>query len=117
MKELFKDLRKDKILERSFILNSVIVLFSFFYILLYFKNLPPYIPIFNQMPWGEQRIEKTIWIFVIPVITFIILATNLTLSSSFYKRDPLISRLFSITSFLISTLALIFIIRTIHAVY
>lgn len=116
MKEFFKDLRQDSLLSRNFILNFLIIVLSFIYIFLYFGSLPPFIPIFNQMPWGDQRIAKTVWIFLLPILAFLIFGINLTLSSLFYKKNPLISRLFSITSFLISILIFLFIFRTIHTV-
>lgn len=116
MNAFFEDLKEDKLLERGFLLNFFVILICFFYILLYFGNLPPFIPLFNQMPWGDQRIVKTVWIFMMPILAFLIFAINLTLSSISYKKNPLISRLFSITSFLVSVLILIFIIRTVHTV-
>lgn len=116
MNAFFKDLREDKLLGQGFVFNFIIILISLLYIFLYFRNLPPFIPIFNQMPWGEQRIAKTIWIFILPFLSFLILIINLTLSSMFYKKNPLIARLFSITSFLVSVLTFLFIVRTIHTV-
>lgn len=117
MNALFENIKEDKLLERGFLLNFFIIVISLLYILLYFKNLPPFIPIFNQLPWGEQRIAETIWIFLLPVISFLILGINLISSSMFYKKNPLIARLFSVTSFLVSTLAFLFIVRTIHTVF
>ena len=116
MNELFKKLKEDKLLFRSFSLNFSVIFISFVYIILNFGSLPPFIPIFNQLPWGEQRIAKTIWIFLLPIIAFLIFGANLIISTRFYKKNPLIARLFSITSFLITVLTLLFLIRTVNTV-
>ncbi len=116
MNEFFKKIKQDKLVFRSFYLNFFVIIISLFYIVLYFKSLPPFIPIFNQMPWGEQRIAGTFWIFLMPLLALIIFGVNLFLSSSFYRRNPLIGRLLSITSFLISILVLLFLVRTINTI-
>lgn len=116
MKELFRGIKSDKILFRSSVFSLVIILLSLLNLVLYYKSLPPFIPLFNQMPWGEERIIQTVWIFIIPSIALAFLVINMVFANFIYKRIPLMARLFSITSFLISLLALLFIIRTIHAV-
>lgn len=116
MKELFRGIKSDKILFRSSIFSLVIILLSLLNLALYYKSLPPFIPLFNQMPWGEERITQTVLIFIIPFIAFAFLVINIIFANFIYKRIPLIARLFSITSFLISLLALLFVVRTIHVV-
>lgn len=115
MNAFFKEIKEDQILFRSSILSAIIVFISVIYIFLFYQNLPPLLPIFNQMPWGEQRITGTIFIFTTPAIAILILIVNLIFAKYIYKRIPLIARIFSLTTFLICILNLLFIIRTIHA--
>lgn len=115
MKEFFKDITQDKILKRGSILSVSIIVLSLIYIIIYYNSLPPFIPLFNQMPWGEERITKTIWIFLLPFIGFCIFAANLFYSRYIYRKTPLLARLSIMTSFLIAVLILIFIIRTISS--
>jgi len=116
MNGFFKEIKEDKILFRGSILSVTIILVSLLFIILYYGSLPPLIPLFNQMPWGEDRISNSIFIFLIPTITLLIFVTNLIFAKLIYKKIPLISRLFSMTSFLISVLSLLFIIRTISTI-
>lgn len=117
MNVLFKDLRQDKLLERGYLLTFSLITLSLFYTLLYIRELPPFIPIFNQMPWGEQRIAPTFWIFLIPLFSIVVSLGNLIFSSSVYKKNVLIARLFCVTSFLFSVLSFLFIVRTVHTVF
>ncbi|HZQ30056.1 MAG TPA: hypothetical protein VFA93_03185 [Patescibacteria group bacterium] len=116
MKELFSNLKSDRIIYQIAQIILAVNLLGVLIIILFFGKLPPFTPLFNQMPWGEQRIAPTIFIFLPSVLSLIIFAANIFFASYLYRKNPLIARLFSITSFLVSVLVLIFIIRTIHTV-
>lgn len=116
MNEFFKEVKEDKILLRGSIFSGTLILISLVCIVIYYNSLPPLIPIFNQMPWGEERIAKNIFIFLVPLIAFLVFVANLIFATYVYKKIPLISRLFSMTSLLASILTLLFIIRTIHTI-
>ncbi|MFH1186861.1 MAG: hypothetical protein V1697_01660 [Candidatus Levyibacteriota bacterium] len=116
MKKFFKIIIDDKITQKGFILCFAIILISILYILFYYNSLPPLLPLFNQLSWGDQRLSKTIGIFIPPLIAFFIFLINLIISSRIYSRAPLLSRILAITSFLISVLTFLFIIRTVQAV-
>jgi hypothetical protein len=116
MKEFFNDIRDDRITRSSFIASLAIIVLSVIYILFYYTNLPPYIPLYNQLPWGEQRLAQTSGILIPSLLAFIIFIFNLVLSSIVYKKIPLISRLLSVTSLLIAILTFLFIIRTVQII-
>ncbi|HZJ18641.1 MAG TPA: hypothetical protein VFD45_03430 [Patescibacteria group bacterium] len=116
MNGLFKNTFNDRTTKRGFFFCIIIIVLSIIYVAFYYRFLPPLIPLFNQLPWGEQRLSKTIGIFIPPLIAFIIFLINLILASRFYAKAPLLSRMLAITSFLISILTFLFIIRTVQAV-
>lgn len=116
MKEFTKDIRNDKITQRGFLGGIIIIVLSIIYILFSYSSLPPFIPLFNQLPWGEQRVANTIGIFIPSATAFLILILNVIFSSIVYKKAPLISRILAITSLLIAILTFLFIIRTIQIV-
>lgn len=116
MNGFFKNILTDRITQRGFIFCIIIIVLSVLYIALYYNALPPLIPLFNQLPWGEERLSKTIGIFIPPLIAFLIFLINLIIASRFYAKTPLLARILAITSFLISILTLLFVIRTVQAV-
>lgn len=111
-----KILRKDKIIFTTFCITVSFLVITLAYILLMLSQLPPFIPLFNQMLWGEERLGGKVYIFIPLVITFVIMITNSILSSVTYSTNPLIARVLSITSFIISFLVTLFIVRTIGLV-
>ncbi len=116
MKEHFKNLRNDKLTLYGFVGSFVTFVFSLLFIIVSYTSLPPYIPVFNQLPWGEDRIVQTPGIFIPLLLSFGIFIFNFVSSSFVYERSPLISRILAITSFLVSLLTFLFIFRTILVV-
>ena len=113
MKELFKDIRRDKTGRFGFLGAFVLSLLTFFYILLTYKNLPPFIPIFNQLPWGEQRLGTTLTIFIPILIDWVIILFNLFISALIYQKTPLVSRMIAITTFIVTILTSLFVVKTV----
>jgi hypothetical protein len=116
MKKLIRVLRSDKILFRFSILTLVFILISFLWTLIRYRDLPPIVPIFNQLPWGETRLSEKPGIFLPLIIIASIFALNSVVSTSIYEKTPLISRMLSVTTFLVSLLGLLFIFRTIELI-
>ena len=79
MKEFFNDIRDDRITRSSFIASLAIIVLSVIYILFYYTNLHPYIPLYNQLPWGEQRLAQTSGILIPSLLAFIIFGISVIL--------------------------------------
>ncbi|MCL6096778.1 MAG: hypothetical protein M1444_03835 [Patescibacteria group bacterium] len=116
MKEFFKDVTTDKLTFRVFIATLIFTLLPLPYIVFFYRNLPPYLPVFNQLPWGQPRIAPPFGVFIPSLISLGILISNLVLSSVLYKKTPLVSRMLAVVSFIISILTLLFVFRTIQIV-
>jgi hypothetical protein len=116
MKEFFKDILGDKTIMLAFLMNIFFIIAAIGYVLISYGRLPPLIPIFNQMPWGEQRLGATFTIFIPVLIAILILIINMFTSASIYKQIPLISRMFAAVSLLIGILTFLFAIRTITSI-
>lgn len=116
MKRYFDHLKKDRLILRLYIATFVLILVTAIYILVNYSKLPPLIPIYNQLPWGVERLSSTLGIFIPSVLTVFMLILNTVLSAISYSTSPLISRLIAITTFLTTLLTFLFIIRTIQLI-
>lgn len=113
MKDFFKNIKSDKITNIGFSITVVFITAIFVFILFFYGRLPPFVPVFNQLPWGEERLGTPIAIFI-PILTaFLIFILNLITSALIYKRIPLVSRMLAGTSLLISALTFLFVVKTI----
>lgn len=116
MNETIKLLTADKIAKWGLILSSSILLLELIYIGFFYLSLPPILPIFNQLPWGEQRLGSRATIFLPLVLALIFFVFNFSIISHLKDKLPLLSRMLSITTFLISILSFFFIVRTLQLI-
>lgn len=116
MKESFKQVTSDKIIRWGMGLASFLIAVEIFLPGLFYFSLPPFIPVFNQMPWGETRLGTKITIFIPVGTTLLFFFINFIFMSYLYTRIPLVSRILSITTLLIALLSLIYTIRTLNLI-
>lgn len=116
MNAAFKQIRADKILRMVMTFSLVLVVFHAVYLAFFFFSLPPVVPLYNQMPWGEPRLGSRIEILIPLIITIVFFIINYVLLAKLYTSMPLVSRMIGITTLLISLVSFIFIIRTLQLI-
>lgn len=113
MKEFFREIRGDKVIAFALFTNLLFLVAATAFILLSYSKLPPFVPVFNQLPWGEQRLGDQITMFIPILAALLILITNLFIGAVIYKKIPLISRMLAAISLLTGLLTLLFVVKTI----
>ena len=116
MKDLFKYAKSDKIIKWCLIFGGVLLLSEAIYIALFYFSLPPFLPIFNQLPWGEERLGREIEIFLPLAISISFFVFNFFLLNQLYEKMPLVSRILGITTFLIAIISFIFTFQTLRLI-
>jgi hypothetical protein len=113
MKNLINNIKADNLTFRGFIISLLLTLFTFLYIVINYANLPPLIPIFNQLPWGNNRLTPTVGIFI-PIVAFIVVFIfNILFTSVVYSKNPLIARFVAAVTLILAMMNFLFIIRTV----
>ena len=116
MKKFLTEITNDKITSRGFSISLILSLFTILFIAVYFKSLPPLLPVFNQLPWGNERLTPS-WGIFIPIIVFgLIFVFNLIFATIIYSKNPLIARFIAATTLLLSVINFLYIIRTIFLI-
>lgn len=106
-----KEMFSDKVTSSLILTNVFLLIITLSAILFFYHNLPPYIPLFNQMPWGTSRIatrSQIIFPFLVTAVLFII---NFIVSTSFYKKLPYLVRMGLFTSTFLALLCLMIVLR------
>lgn len=111
MRGLIKTISADRILLAGFCSAILLSVLHIAYLLIMYRHLPPLIPLFNQLPWGEARLAAKTAVFLPLAISLIILLINSALARFLYTAMPLVSRILLVTCVLVSTFALIFIVH------
>ncbi len=117
MNASIKQLFSDKIIFASALFSFILLFFHGLFALLSFAKLPAFIPLFNQMPWGETRLGTKIQIFIPFGVATVIWISNCIAMFFIYNKMPLVARFLAATSFLVSLLALFVIMRTILIIF
>lgn len=107
---------KDKITRWGLILSGIFLLLEIVSVAIFYFSLPPLVPLFNQMPWGVERLGSKNTILIPFVLGLIFLISNFFLLSRLYEKLPLLSRMVSITTLLVTLLSFYFTIRTLQLI-
>jgi len=79
-----------------------------------FNSLPPQVPLFYSLPWGESQLTQASLLFILPTISLILLLINHLFAISLTKTSFLLSRILLAISLVFSFLSLT---ALIHIVY
>lgn len=113
MKEFFKEIKSDKTIVPAIFINIFLIVAAICYILFSYGKLPPFVPIFNQLPWGEQRLGNKITIFIPVFVALLIFVINIFVGTLFYKKIPLLSRILIAIGLLTGALTFLFVVKII----
>lgn len=117
MKDFIDNIRKDRIIFYELLGSFLILIITVLIILLNFLNLSPYIPMFNQLPWGNERLTKAFGIFIPSLLFLFIFIFNIIFAFLAYKKNnPLLGRIIASITLLISIMNFLFTLRIIFLV-
>ena len=108
-----KGIFSDKFTFTSFFICLVLLIIQCGTIALYWKKLPPEIPIFYSMPWGSQMLGRTAFIWLIPFLNLILTLFNLSLAITILKGNKFLSTVLVSTCLLIGFIAFYSVIKTV----
>lgn len=115
MKRFFRLLQRDGVLNWSFWATIVIIVITLVSIGASYTNLPPFIPLYNQRPWGYARLGKTYELFIPPLVVLCLLLVNSIVGLRLTEKAPLLARFLFITIVGLAFFTCIFIERLIFA--
>lgn len=107
MRGKFKIILKDQFTRISFIFSTLFLIIVLGIIFVSYNNLPPLIPFFNSMPWGEDRLLASGFVIFLPAILVIVYLGNIFQAVISYSRYVLIARILMINTFLFILLGLL----------
>jgi hypothetical protein len=116
MNGIIKQVLNDKIIKSGMTISGSIILLETVLVIFFYFSLPPLMPIFNQLPWGEARLGSKLTFFIPLLITLFFFALNFFMITKIHEQTPLLSRILSITTLLVSILSIIFTIRTLQLI-
>lgn len=117
MKNSFNGLLTDRGILYATILSFCFLLFQISLVGYQYIKLPPVIPIFNSLSWGNERLASSYSVFFIPGILLLLGICNYIFASKFYKRHALLSRMLSYNLLLCAALSTLAVIQILFLVF
>lgn len=75
--------------------------------LVYWKILPPAVPLWFSRPWGLERLAATYWLFLPPLSCLCWLAMTMTISIRLLKEHLVFSQILSVVTLVICIMSCI----------
>jgi len=117
MKGRFKLIFSDQFVRICLLLCLVFIIPLIIVIIVSYGTLPPYIPFFNSMPWGEERLVDASFTALMPMIISTVFLLNLGIAVAVYRKFTLISRIIVFNSFLFLMLGLLAYLQILFLTY
>lgn len=115
MRLALREVWDDKITGNCLNLTLIAIIASFFVLLFSWFNLPPEVPLFYSLPWGEEQLVSPLLLWSLPASSLIITLVNLT-CASYFSSDKLLTRVLMVTTSLYSLLAAMILFRIINLI-
>ena len=116
MKSFINFIRSDKIILRGTLISLALLTLHLLTLLFFYRLLPPLVPVYNQLPWGTERLGGRFELFIPFFIAAALILINIILMKLWYSKSPLLSRILGVTTLLINILAIIFSMRIIQLI-
>ncbi len=100
MRERFNYILTDQFVRISIILSLLFLVPLFIVIIATYSSLPPLIPFFNSMPWGEERLANSIVTIILPMLLVAVFVGNILQATFTYRKYVLIARIILFNCFL-----------------
>lgn len=107
IRETAEILVPDKLGRSSYLTSLALVLVMFLLITLMIGRLPPSVPLYFTLPWGESRLAPKLMLYILPIITLILIVFNLGLGRLSDKLSPLLPRVLAVSTSIIAGMMLI----------
>jgi len=113
MKNFFKKLQQDSVLNWSFWITLLLIFLMVGGIAATLSNLPPVVPLYNNMPWGYGRLGRSYELFFIPGLVLAVCILNTIIGLRLVKNIPLLARFLFLTMVCLALFTSIFLGRLI----
>ena|SRR3989344_7569869 len=89
----------------------ILLLAEFGFLGVNFRRLPPVVPLYYSLPWGEEQLANIIYLFIIPASAILFFSINLILSFTILKKELVLVQILMWTTVFVTLLGFITLLR------
>ena len=107
IRETAEILVPDKLGRTSYLIALMLIIIMLGLITVLIVKMPPSVPLYFTLPWGEARLAPKAMLYILPAISLVFLIFNLGLGRISLKLSLLLPRVLAVASAAISGMLLI----------
>lgn len=107
IRETAETLVPDKLGRTSYLIALMLIVVMLGLITVLLAKIPPSVPLYFTLPWGEARLAPKGMLYILPAISLIFMIFNLGLGRISLKLSLLLPRVLAVASAVISGMLLI----------
>lgn len=88
----------------NILVGSVATVAGFGLVGVFWKLLPPEVPLWYSRPWGQAQLAGPAWLLVLPTITGVVVGGSVVIHRLLFETEPLLAAISSATSMVIAVL-------------
>jgi hypothetical protein len=92
-------------------IGSMAAVVGYGMLVIFWKSIPPQIPLWYSKPWGLAQLEAPVWLFVIPTLSTGVTAATAMLQGFVVKNEPVLAAIMATTSMVIALLGVFGLLR------
>lgn len=97
---------KQPLMVKVFIIFTAIFMSSLIFFFLRWSKLPPEVPLYYSLPWGEKQLASPWELTILPTLALSIMVTNFFLAFFFAQDNKLLLKILIYTSLFVSIILL-----------
>lgn len=113
---VLSDFRHDPFIRIAIRLGIILFLIQLAFLVINLKRLPSEVPLFYSLPWGEKRLANFKFLFLLPILSFLIMTFNFMLAKKLYNSERLLSRVITSVAFVFVVFCLISLFQIIYII-
>ena len=96
--------------------NLAFIIIQIAFLFWKFNSLPPQVPLYYSLPWGESQLTQTSLLFLLPTISLVLLLIDHLFAISLVKISSLLSRILLVISLIFSFLSLVTLFNVVYLI-
>ncbi|MFH0749982.1 MAG: hypothetical protein V1917_03680 [Candidatus Gottesmanbacteria bacterium] len=116
VRESWNILSKNRIISLAIHGGIVFCIVSLICIAVIWTKLPPLVPLWYSKPWGIERLAHPLWLLLLPSSSLFITGVNVYITSVLINEYLVFSQILSLSSFVVSLLSTMTLIKIIFMV-
>lgn len=90
-----------------------LIFLSFLALVFAWRYLPPEVPLFYSLPYGESQLAGRLFLWLLPVTSLLVFCLNFQLAIKFFPEEKLLAQIALLTTSIVSFLSSVTLIKII----